>query len=123
MSFADADAADALASSFVGYWRGCERFTSGAGAGYESVQEVRPTTGGEESWALVGWTEYDGTPAVGLTVVHVTRLGRAVLIDTASNESGAGPDREADIDRQIDSQIAATTSVVDAMCRFTDAGC
>ncbi|MDQ3484084.1 MAG: hypothetical protein M3445_01505, partial [Actinomycetota bacterium] len=78
---------------------------------------------GGESFAVVRNTEFDGAPAVGLTVLHFVRVGRSVLIDTASNEVGAGPDLESDIENQIARQVAGTAEVVAAMCRFTEAGC
>lgn len=116
LTFADADAAVAFTGSFVAYWRACPR--QDHGDGYESVNDVRPTTVGGESWALVTWAEYEGAPAVGLRVVHVTRLGRAVLVDQSGTE-GSRPS----VDQQVDTQITESGAVVSAMCRFTEAGC
>ena len=73
---------------------------------------------GGGSWALLRWSEYDGAPAVGLTVVHVIRLGRAVLVDQSSNEGS-----RTFADEQVDAQITDSAPVVSAMCRFTEAGC
>ena len=87
------------------------------------MTEVRRTAEGGESWAVVRRQEYDGHPAVGLEILHVIRLGRAVLVDTTSSEAGAGPDPEADVRRQLDDQTTATAGVVAAMCAFTEAGC
>ncbi len=82
------------------------------------MHKVNRTAVGGESWAVVTHYEFDGAPAVGLTVVHVIRLGRAVLIDMTSNE-GSGPDGTA----QIQEQTNATVDVVSAMCVFTESGC
>lgn len=116
LTFTDADAAVAFTGELVAFWGSCPR--QDHGDGYESVTEVRPTGVGGESWALLRWSEYEGFPGVGLTVVHVTRLGRSVLIDQASNEGSrdGAPD-------QVTAQIAAADPIVAAMCRFTLAGC
>ena len=121
LTFADSDAAVAFTTGLVGHWRACPR--EDTSDDYERVNRVQQTRVGGESWALVSWSEYDGNPAVGLEIAHVTRLGRAVLVDTASNEGGGGPDRDGDIDRQVEEQVRATDDVVAAMCRFTEAGC
>ena len=60
-----------------------------------SSTDVRRTAYGDESWAVVRRVELGGSPGVGLTVLHIVRVGRAVLVDTTSNEGGAGPDPEA----------------------------
>lgn len=119
LTFDDADVAVAFTSSWVGSWRECPRDDLGDGHVY--VHRVRRTGLGGESWALVRRIEYDGYPAVGLTVVHMIRLGRAVLLDSVSNEGGAGPDPTAEVERQIAEQGEAVAPVVAAMCRFTEA--
>ncbi len=116
LTFTDADAAVSFTGSLVSFWRSCPEEEQDDG--YVSLTEVRRTGLGGESWALLRWSEYDGAAAVGLTVVHVTRLGRAVLIDQSSNEGS-----RTFADEQVDAQIAESASVVSAMCRFTEAGC
>ena len=78
---------------------------------------------GGESWAIVRRQEYADAPAVGLEVLHVVRFGRAVLVDTASTEGGAGADPEADVRRQVGEQARASSGVVAAMCFFSEPGC
>jgi hypothetical protein len=116
LTFTDADAAVSFSGSLVSFWRSCPEEEQEDG--YVSLTEVRSTDVGGESWALLRWSEYDGSPAVGLTVVHVTRLGRAVLIDQTSNEGS-----RTFADEQVDAQSAESAPVVSAMCRFTEAGC
>lgn len=120
-SFADAGEAAGYVAALVGLYRSCP--TEERGDGYTRVTEVRRTGVGGGSWAVVRGTEREGAPAVGLEVLHVVRLGRAVLVDAAANEGGAGQDPEADVRRQIRYQIRATIDVVAAMCAFTEAGC
>lgn len=116
LTFAAADDAVSFTGELVSFWRSCPEDEQDDG--YVLLSGVRPTGVGGESWALLRWSEYDGAPAVGLTVVHVTRLGRAVLIDQSSNEGS-----RTFADEQVDSQIDESAPVVSAMCRFTEAGC
>lgn len=67
--------------------------------------------------------EYLDAPAIGMEVVHVVRLGRALLVDTTSTEGGGGPDPDAEATAQIARQTEASADVVSAMCAFTQAGC
>ena len=116
-TFEDAAQAVTYVQGLTDFYRSCPE-EDGGQAGSTIVHEVSRTAVGGESWAVVTYYEFDGAPAVGLTVVHVIRLGRAVLIDTTSNE-GSGPGRSA----QIREQTNAAVDVVSAMCLFTEAGC
>ena len=118
-TFEDAAQAVTYVQRLTDFYRSCpEDDADEAGRTMSVLHEVNRTAVGGESWAVVTYYEFDGAPAIGLTVVHVIRLGRAVLIDTTSNE-GSGPDRNA----QIQEQTNATVEVVSAMCVFTEAGC
>ena len=68
-----------------------------------------PPTATSRGPSYAAWS-CGGAPGVGLTVLHIVRVGRAVLVDTASNEGGAGPDPEGDIRRQIGEQARASTA-------------
>jgi hypothetical protein len=92
-------------------------------AGYVQVTELRPTDEGDQSVAVVRRQVFDDAPAVGLEVIRLVRVGRAVLVDVVSNEGGAGPDPEAEVLRAIEGQARASTKVVEAMCAFTEGGC
>lgn len=122
LTFEDADAAIAYQSELFELYSSCPRTEEDAD-GYSTAIAVRRTQVGGESWAAVRSFEFQGAPAIGLEVVHVIRLGRALLVDTAATEGGGGPDLEADALAQIDRQTAATVDVVSAMCAFTEAGC
>ncbi|GEP36677.1 hypothetical protein NPS01_03400 [Nocardioides psychrotolerans] len=73
---------------------------------------------GGESWAVVRTSELRGSPAIGLEILHVIRVGSAVLIDITSGE-----DMEEGSEEQVASQTDAAADVVAAMCAFTEAGC
>jgi hypothetical protein len=120
-TFVDAEQAAARVAALTDFYRRCP--TEDESDGYVQVTDVRRTAYGDESWAVVRRQELGGAPAVGLTVLHVVRVGRAVFVDTASTEGGAGEDPEADILRQVGEQARASAGVVAAMCAYTEAGC
>jgi hypothetical protein len=120
-TYADADQAVAAVKGLTDFHRDCP--TEDAGGGYARVTDVQRTQVGGESWALVTHYEFGDAPAVGLTITHVIRLGRAVLIDTTSNEGGAGQDRRREIDDQLAAMTSAAAQPVSRMCAFTEAGC
>lgn len=121
-SYDDADAAVTAVAETLSFYRACPSGEADDD-GYASITRIRRTATGGESWAVITHTEFGGHPAIGLSVLHIVRLGRAVLLDVTSNEGGAGPDLEAEISRQLRFQTRAASGVVAAMCRFTEAGC
>ena len=116
----DADGAVAYVTAVRDFYAACPEEDTGDGLGQVAVTGVRATRVGGQSYAVVRSFELSGNPTIGLEVLHVVRLGRAVLIDTASNE---GSGEESRVRSQIDQQTAAGAPVVAAMCAFTDAGC
>ncbi len=120
-TFPDADLAAASVAALTDFYRGCP--VEDESDDYVQLTDVRRTAYGDESWAVVRRVELGGSPGVGLTVLHIVRVGRAVLVDTASNEGGAGPDPEGDIRRQLGEQARSSATVVAAMCLFTEPGC
>ncbi|MFA6298739.1 MAG: hypothetical protein WC642_06210 [Nocardioides sp.] len=121
LTFEDVEGAIAYQRSLVDAYRACPR--SEDGEGNAALHDVRQTRVGGESWAVVRTFEFQGSPAIGMEVVHVIRLGRALLVDTTSNEGGGGPDPDAQATAQITRQTEASADVVAAMCAFTEAGC
>lgn len=77
---------------------------------------------GGQSFGVLRATEYLGEPTLGLSALHVVRVGRSVLLDSASGE-GMVRDPQVDGPRVLDALSADTTAVVTAMCAFTEAGC
>ena len=120
-TYADADEAVAAVRALTDFYGACP--SEEGSDGYTRVSEVRRTQVGGESWALVTHYEFDGAPAVGLTITHVIRLGRAVFFDTVANEGGAGQNRDAEIQNQLDAMTSASAQPVSRMCAFTEAGC
>ncbi|MDO9494977.1 MAG: hypothetical protein Q7J48_04680 [Nocardioides sp.] len=121
LTFEDADGAIAYQRQLVDAYRACPRTEDGEGSA--SLNDVRQTRVGGESWAIVRTFEYLDAPAIGMEVIHVVRLGRALLVDTTSNEGGGGAAPDADVNAQIARQTADSAEVVSAMCAFTEAGC
>jgi len=120
-TYADADQAVAEVKALTDFHRECP--TEEGDDGYTRVTEVQRTEVGGESWAVVTHYEFDGAPAVGLTITHVIRLGRAVLINTISNEGGAGQDPDGEVRGHLDAMTSAIAQPMSRMCVFTKAGC
>lgn len=121
VSFPDAERAIAYQVAFLSVFRDCPEEVGPDGFTY--LTDVRRTAVGGESWAIARTVTYQGSPAVGLDVIHVIRVGSALLFDSTSNEGGAGSDRDAQVDAQVEEQIAGSAEAVTSMCLFTDAGC
>jgi len=115
LTFSTAQEAVTYVAHLRAVWADCPVEESGDGG---IRRQLRATSVGGESVALISTYEYAGKPALGLGINHVIRLGRAVLVDTASNEG-----TESAIDDQLARMTAASAPVVDAMCVFTEAGC
>lgn len=115
-TYADAGAAVDAVSSLTDFYRACPE--EEVSDGYTRVRTVQRTQVGGESWALAQHLEFEGAPAISIYVVHVIRLGRAVLIDTSASEGSKG-----DIDVTIAGMTTNTVEPVSRMCVFTEAGC
>lgn len=116
-TYADADQAVAAVDALMDFYRACPQEEEGSD-GYTRVTEVRRTQVGGESWALMKGYEFKGAPAIGLEIIHVIRLGRAVLIDQTANEGSI-----ADFELQLDAMTSDSEAPVSRMCAFTEAGC
>jgi hypothetical protein len=121
LTFPDADAAVAHVADLRRVHDDCPTLSD---QGFTYPLVVTDTAVGGQSFGVVRFAEADGVPAVGVVALHVVRLGRAVLLDTAANEGGAGPEtREVQARAQLDRLTKASADVVAAMCAFTEAGC
>ena len=116
LTFEDAQGAIDYQGQFLEPYRGCAREETSDG--FTTLVDVRRTAVGGESWAVVRSFEYEGSPSVGLEVLHVIRVGRALLVDVTCSEGMASA-----ADSTIAAQTADTAEVVAAMCAFTEAGC
>ncbi|WP_134738293.1 hypothetical protein [Nocardioides sp. 503] len=116
LTFDDAEGAIDFQAQLLAPYRACPREETSDG--FTTLSDVRRTAVGGESWAVVRSYEFEGSPSVGLEVLHVVRLGRALLVDTTSGEGMA-----ATADGTLAGQTADAAEVVAAMCAFTEAGC
>lgn len=121
VTFADADAAVAYVALLDAFFSECPYQTEADGVTYP-VTRVATEVGGR-SFGIVRSTEVDGEPAIGLSTLHVVRLGRAVLLDTTAGEGTAVPDAATAGANALEEMTADSADVVAAMCAFTDAGC
>lgn len=123
-TFRTADEAVAYVDALEDLYAACPIDDSSPEGTPDQVYEVRPLEAGGQAVSLVAYDAYEGNPGIHLQVHNVIRLGRAVLIDVASNEGGMGGNRhDAAVTRQIDQQLKETAPIVAAMCQFTEAGC
>ncbi len=120
-TYADADRAVAAMRALVKVYQDCSEEPANDGF-VRHYEAIRSSVGGE-SWALVTWYEYEGAPSIGRQIVHLIRVGRAILLDTTSNEGMGGPGQQDEVQSAIDAQADGTAAAVAAMCRFTVAGC
>jgi len=111
LTFSTAQEAVTYVAHLRAVWADCPVEGSGDGG---IQRQLQATSVGGESVALISTYE----PALGLGIHHVIRLGRAVLVDTVSNEG-----TESAIDAQLAQMTADSAPVVQAMCAFTEAGC
>ncbi|HEY3014738.1 MAG TPA: hypothetical protein VGJ41_06480 [Nocardioides sp.] len=116
LTFGTAQEAVTYVAHLRAIWMDCP--SEDVGDGQTAVHELRPTQVGGESVALVTSYEMGGAPAIGLSVDHVIRLGRSVLVDTTSTEG-----TKDGLDQQLAEMTDETAPVVAAMCLFTKAGC
>ncbi len=124
LSFPDASAAAAFVAGAADVYGACGVQPAGSD-GLTYTWTVVPTEYGGQSVAVSSTPSNDGEPAVGVVrVIHLIRLGSAVLIDTAEGEGGGGgPDLPGFTRSRADVMAQAAAPVVAAMCRYTEAGC
>lgn len=124
LAFPDAGAAAAFVASAAEFYRTCAVEPVGSD-GLTYTWTVVPTPYGGQSFAAGRTPGRDGGFAVGVVrTVQLTRLGSAVLVDTAEGEGGGGGPAPAGDTRSRAADMArAAAPVVAAMCRFTEAGC
>jgi hypothetical protein len=124
LTFPDAGAAAAFVGGAADFYRACGVEPVG-GDGLTYTWTVVPTGYGGQSVAASSTPSRDGEPAVGVVrMVHLIRLGSAVLIDTSEGEGGGGgPDLPGLTRSRAGTMAQAAAPVVAAMCRFTEAGC
>jgi hypothetical protein len=115
-TYPDANAAVADVDAIANFFRRCAE--SEGDDGYRRVTRVLPTDVGGQSWAVVTHYEFHDAPAIGLTIIHVARLGRSVLIETSSNEGSL-----ADSESQLEFMTSNAAKPLSRMCVFTEAGC
>jgi len=115
LTFPTAQEAVTYVAHLRAIWMDCPSEDAG---GQTTVHELRSTEVGGESVALVTSYEMNGAPALGLSVDHVIRLGRGVLIDSGANEGTTDL-----LEHQLAVMTDESAPAVAAMCVFTEAGC
>ncbi|WP_139978085.1 hypothetical protein [Nocardioides litoris] len=119
--FPDADAAAAHVAAVRSFWEGCPPQSD---QGFDRPLVVADSPVGGQSFSVVAFTEVDGSPVPGLVALHVVRVGRSVLLDSTSDQGGAGAEpRGVQARRQVERMTTDSADLVAAMCAWTEAGC
>lgn len=116
VTFDDDEDARAFLDRLTAFYESCPR--QGTGFGYTGFQHVELRAAGDESYALYRVQEYQGSPGFGVEITQVVRVGRAVLVDTVSNEGDARG-----VPTQLRRMTHASATIVARMCAWAEAGC
>ena len=81
---------------------------------------IRPVPHGEEGYLVTRTFSVDGMRVPGLELLHVVRVGNALLVGNLSNEGGAD---DASVARQLGERDPVISDVAAAMCVFAEGGC
>jgi hypothetical protein len=119
-TYADAAEARGVAAALAGGFRDCPRQSYGGTPESVTLTDVVELGTGDEGWAVISTYEVGGAPAIGLQLLHVVRVGNAVLISSVANEGGY---TQRDVDRQLDEQAPLVQGLVSQMCVFSAQGC
>lgn len=124
LTFPDAAAAAVFVGGAADFYRACG-VEPPEGDGLTYTWTVVRTEYGGQSVAVSSTPSSAGASAVGVVrMVHLIRLGSAVLIDTTEGEGGGGgPDLPGLTRSRAEVMALAAAPVVAAMCRYTEAGC
>ncbi|MCW2843194.1 MAG: hypothetical protein JWN22_1110 [Nocardioides sp.] len=91
--------------------------------GYTSVHSVIDQGLGDRSASAVVRYRLRGSFAPGLDITTVVRVGRAVLLSTTYDEGGAGSHPEQEVADAVARDADAVTTLIDAMCPWSEDGC
>jgi hypothetical protein len=81
---------------------------------------IRPVPHGEEGYLVQRTFAVDGLRSTGLELLHVVRVGNALLVSNLSNEGGA---TDASVAGQLGERDPLIADVASAMCVFAAGGC
>ncbi|XBB67726.1 hypothetical protein ABFU82_00005 [Nocardioides sp. WV_118_6] len=120
-TYGSAAEARSAADAIVNAYRDCPTGTPDS-AGFVSHHTVADGDLGDESWILGRSSTYDGSPAPGLDITYVVRVGNALLLLTQASEGGAS-DPAGDILTQASQTADEAGAVVTSLCRFVGSAC
>lgn len=120
-SYTSVAQARSAADAIVNAYRACPD-GSRDDAGYVSHHTVADGDLGDESWILGRATTFDGSPAPGLDVTYVVRVGNTLLLITGAGEGG-GSDPAGDILTTASAMADESTALLTSLCRFAGSTC
>ncbi len=118
-TFATTEAADTFVDGILDVYRSCP--TEDTSDGFTRVASVLDGDQGDRSASVVLRYQMQGSFGPGLDITTVVRVGRAVLLSTTYNEGSATT--EADVASAAASGADDVTTLVEAMCPWTEQGC
>ncbi|MCX6401783.1 MAG: hypothetical protein NTX33_17865 [Propionibacteriales bacterium] len=120
-TYASEDQAAAALGAVVSAYRDCPEEPSSP-EGYVAHHVAIQSAAGDESWVVGTYSTFDGADAIGIEVIHLIRIGTALLVITGSNE-GSAPEPESTFLAAGDQMANEASNVVSELCAFTEPGC
>lgn len=118
--YGDSGAARAVLEELVGLYDNCPKDRFEGPPDTVVVSTVRPVPLGEEGYLVTRTFSTDGMRVPGFELLHVVRVGNALLVSNLSNEGGA---TDASVARQLGQREPVVADVAAAMCIFSESGC
>lgn len=118
--YGDDAAARQVLERLVGVYESCPKDVFEGPPDTVAVSTVRPVPLGEEGFLVTRTFDADGLRTTGLELMHVVRVGNALLVSSLSNEGGAD---DASVARQLGEREPVVGDVAAAMCVFSETGC
>lgn len=119
-TYEDPETAEARLEGIVDLFRRCPQENSDDVPTSGARNDVREVSVGDEGYVVVRTFGHGGLPTPGLELVHVVRVGNALLLSLVSNEGGAGPEGP---EPQVREELSQVDALVEEMCGFAESGC
>lgn len=118
--YVDEAAARRVLLAVTGVYEQCPEHVYPGQPDTAAVSTVIPVELGEEGFVVERTFTTDGMRSTGLELLHLVRVGNALLVTSLSNEGGSTDETVAD---QLRARNDTLAPVADAMCVFAAEGC
>lgn len=120
LAYADDVEARQVLTDLVGVYAQCPEQTYAGPPDTVATNKVLPADLGEEGYVVQRTFTTEGLPTTGLELIHVVRVGNALLVTLQSTEGGASEEGTAG---DLADRDTALAPVAEAMCVFSADGC